>query len=185
MAERGRPESRNAKSGCARSAKREMGPALRLTPLSPAVGFRRSALRLASGCQLKRPLRELELASLSPGARAGAGSVGGRDRSRGPVPCRPAVPRPYLVGLDLIAASALPEGSTKSSAPGRQIRPSDFAPSRSQQSGIWSAPGRTFERSAFLSSSARLSPSRRSGSKIPSSSPAFRPLSPKSQSPFR
>ena len=29
------------------------------------------------------------------------------------------------------------------------IRPADFAPSRSQRSGIWSAPGRTFERSAF------------------------------------
>ena len=105
-----------------------MGPALRLTPLSPAVG---PEGRFTPGVWMpaQRPLRELELASVSPGARAGAGSVGGRDRSRGPVPCRPAVPRPYFVGLGLIAALALPESSTNSSAPGRQIWPSDFAPS--------------------------------------------------------
>jgi hypothetical protein len=37
--------------------------------------------------------------------------------------------RDHHVDLDLIAAFALPEGSTKSSAPGRQSGLSDFAPS--------------------------------------------------------
>ena len=54
----------------------EMGPALRPTPLSPACGPRRAldAWRLSRG----QPLGSL---ALSPGARAGAGSVGGRMKS--------------------------------------------------------------------------------------------------------
>jgi hypothetical protein len=93
--------------------------------------------------------------------------------------------RDHHVDLGLIAASALPEGSAKSSAPDRQSGLSDVAPSRHQRSGIWIAPGRTFVRSASHSSTTRLSPSCLGGSKIPSSSPVFRPLSWKGQSPLR
>ncbi len=55
-----------------------MGPTLRLTPLSPACGFRRTlyAWRLDPGPT--GPCGQLKVGSLSPGARAGAGSVRGR-----------------------------------------------------------------------------------------------------------
>jgi hypothetical protein len=56
-----------------------MGPASLPTPLSPAVGSRRNAYRLA--CPALRPKA---LSGMSPGARAGAGSVGGQVRSEDP-----------------------------------------------------------------------------------------------------
>jgi hypothetical protein len=89
------------------------------------------------------PCEQLKVGFHSPGARAGAGSVGGRDRSRGPVPCLPAVPRPYRRPGPQ-AAFVLPEGSAKSSVQAGKCGLSDFAPFRFQRSGIWSAPGRTF-----------------------------------------
>jgi hypothetical protein len=61
-------------------------------------------------------------------------------------PLPPGGSETVLVDPGLITALAMPEGVTNSSAPDRQIRPADFAPSRSQRSEIWLAPGRTFER---------------------------------------
>ena len=60
-------------------AQREMGPALLPTPLSPAVGSRRNAYRLA--CPALRPKAS---SGMSPGARAGAGSVVGQVQSEDP-----------------------------------------------------------------------------------------------------
>ena len=83
-----------------------MGPALRLTPLSPACGSHRSG-KLYAWRFNAAPKSDLS----SPGARAGAGSVGGWVWSRGP----PLSPGGSETGLSTRASSgsALPEGFAK------------------------------------------------------------------------
>ena len=90
---------------------REMGPALRLTQLSPACGPCRSrkldARRFNAapiGLLRTQPLRGVS----SPGARAGAGSVGGWVWSRGP-PLSPGGSETDL-STRTSNGSALPEG---------------------------------------------------------------------------
>ena len=85
------PEPQNEKWGrpCGRPhSRRLVGPEGHL-----------AARRLDAGSQ--KLLRALKVGFHSPGARAGAGSVGSRNRSRGPTSCRPAVPRPHVVDLYL------------------------------------------------------------------------------------
>ena len=110
---------------------REMGPALRPTPLSPACGLPKERLTpgvsMPPGCSCE----PRTAASPSPGARAGAGS----DRGLGSI--RRSLPPPGGSETDLSAwasnGSALPEGFA---VPRRQTgKPglSDFAPSRDQR----------------------------------------------------
>ena len=66
-----------------------------------------AARRLDAGSE--KLLRAFKVGFHSPGARAGAGSVGGRNRSRGSTPCRPAVPRPHVVDLYLKRLSLCPK----------------------------------------------------------------------------
>ena len=92
-------------------------------------------------------LASLKAASLSPGARAGAGSVGGRFGSED-LPLPPGGSETSFVDLDLIAALALPEGAAPTSALDRKVRPADFAPSRLQRSGVWFVRRRSWPRSS-------------------------------------
>ena len=132
---------------------REMGPTLRSTPLSPACGPRRAldAWRLDAGSD--RPLRATEgrlliaRRSRRRRFRRGPGSIART------CPYRPAVPRPFRrPGLQAVFA-----GTEVLRIPRLRpaIRPSDFAPSRYQRSGIWLAPGRTFVLSSSHSSTER------------------------------
>jgi hypothetical protein len=59
--------------------------------------------------------------AMSPGARAGAGSVGGEVAIRRSIPCRPAVPRPVVVP-GFSSGLASPK-TCNSSKPGRFVRP--------------------------------------------------------------
>lgn len=157
-----------------------MGPASRPTPLSPACGSRRTlnARRFQYRSDLSRRTCRCA-ASLSPGARAGAGSVQGlvsdrgdrfratrrfRDRSF-PSLLRAVPHRPETLlhlGLDIQVQSC---------------RLCAFAASTDRlgfPKGSRSVPP-----------PCGISPSRRYGSKIPSPSLAFQPLPRKGQSPFR
>jgi len=122
-------------------------------------------------------------ASLSPGARAGAGSAGDRTiaRTRSELPggtatgCHPFLPQsvPPRPKIRLCHRHEL-----------LKVRPVDFAPSRLHGLDMVCALGEPLGLS-FHPSTARLSPSHRSGSEIPSPPLAFRPLSRKGQSPYR
>ena len=155
-----------------------MGPALRLTPLSPACGSCRSRKLYA------RRFNAAPKSSLSsPGARAGAGSVGGWVWSRGP-PLSPGGSETVL-STRASSGSTLPEGFAEPRH-GPEVRPVRLcALAASSSPGIRIAPGQVLSLTSSRSSAARHSPSRRSGSKIPSSAPAFRPLSRRGQSPSR
>lgn len=164
---------------------REMGPALRPTPLSPACGSRRGHLTPDAFDAASDWSRRT-------GATCGV-SVVRRSRRRrfrrGPgliartCPCRPAVPRP-VVSVRASSRSALSEDVA---SPQHELRQPAFRLCALAASTVWdwSAPGRTFERSVLIPPPRGISPSRRSGSKIPSPSPAFRPLPRKGQSPSR
>jgi hypothetical protein len=149
----------------------EMGPALRPTPLSPACGPRRTlnAWRL----RVAAPKGRL---AMSPGARAGAGSVGGRMKSEDSS-------KPLGGSATRLSARFVNwfgnAGHRLSIRTGRQIRPADFAPSRSQRAGSCEHP----ERRSWLSSLHRAASRRRveCGSKISSS---FRVLPRPSEEPI-
>ena len=92
-----------------------MGPALRLTPLSPACGSCRSRKLYA------RRFNAAPKSSLSsPGARAGAGSVGGWVWSRGP-PLSPGGSETVL-STRASSGSTLPEGFAEPRH-GPEVRP--------------------------------------------------------------
>jgi hypothetical protein len=162
-----------------------MGPTLRSTPLSPACGPRGAldAWRLDAGSH--KLLRALKVGFvIARRSRRRRFRRGPRSIARtNPLP--PGGSETGLVDLGLERLPLCPKALRNPRHQTGQSGLTDFAPSQLQRSGIWSAPGRTFELSSSHSSTARLSPSRRSGSKIPSSSPAFQPLSRKGQSPFR
>jgi hypothetical protein len=93
---------------------REMGPALRLTPLSPACGPHRSGkldARRFNAAPIGLLRTQPSCGVSSPGARAGAGSVGSWFGSRGPVPA----PGGSETGLSTRASSGstLPVGFAK------------------------------------------------------------------------
>jgi hypothetical protein len=148
-----------------------MGPALRPTPLSPACGPRRTlnAWRL----RVAAPKGRL---AMSPGARAGAGSVGGRMKSEDSS-------KPLGGSATRLSARFVNwfgnAGHRLSIRTGRQIRPADFAPSRSQRAGSCEHP----ERRPWLSSLHRAASRHRveCGSKISSS---FRVLPRRSEEPI-
>ena len=118
-------------------------------------------------------------ASPSPGARAGAGSIGsGYDRED--LPSRPAVPKP-ISSAQVSSGSALPEGFASPSTLDRKVRP--FRLQTLAASTVWDLDAR--RRLPSHPSTARHSPSRRSGSEIPSSQRALGAVDRKSQSPFR
>jgi len=159
--------------------KREMGPALRPTPLSPACGSRgtldawRVDAARESGVSVARRSRRCRF-------RRGLG-FDHEDRSR---TARRFRDRSFNLSLE-----RCPHCPKALRIPRRQTgKPdlADFAPSRSQrfeirscvQSELWGYPG-------LIPPPRGISPSSRSGSKIPSPSPAFRPLSRKGQSPSR
>ena len=100
-----------------------MGPTLRSTPLSPACGSRGTLDARRPDAGSDKLLRALKVGfgfarrSRRRRFRRGSGSIA----RIGLLP--PGGSETVPVDLGLIAASALPEGSTKSSAPGRQTRP--------------------------------------------------------------
>jgi hypothetical protein len=90
----GARRTRAASSGA--GAQREMGPALRLTPLSPACGPHRSGKLNAwrfNAVSVPAPKSQAEIGLSSPGARAGAGSVETESDPKTFL-CHQAVPRP-------------------------------------------------------------------------------------------
>jgi hypothetical protein len=166
-------------------AKREMGPALRLTPLSPACGPCRSRKLDAwrfNAVFVPAPKSRAKIGLSSPGARAGAGSVGaGSDPKI--FPYRRAVPRPVSRPGPRTASLcpwAPPDLSTGPESPAYRLCALSVStvldPDCSRRT--WRAP-------RLVPPPSGISPSRRSGSKIPSPSPAFRPLPRKGQSPSR
>ena len=134
-----------------------MGPALRPTPLSPACGSRRGHLTPgvfnAASTSPEGPSRSA--ASLSPGARAGAGSVGGWGMIARTCPLPPGGSATGLSKSLPRAAwhcpKTLPHLSMDFESPALStLRPRGF-----NGLGIWLAPGRTFEHSASHPSTAR------------------------------
>jgi hypothetical protein len=128
---------------------------LRLTPLSPACGSCRSRKLDAwrfNAAPCSAPKSHAVIGLSSPGARAGAGSVGDWVWSRGP----PLPPGGSETGLSTRALAAphcpkaLPNLGT-----GPEFRPSDFAPSRLQRSGIRITPGRILSFTSSRSSTTR------------------------------
>lgn len=112
--------------GNKRAPDTEMGPALRPTPLSPACGPRRTL----NAWRLSRGSPEGSLA-MSPGARAGAGSVGGRMRSEDLFQTSGGSATGLSARLINWFGNA---GHRFSIRAGRQARPADRAPSRFQRS---------------------------------------------------
>ena len=152
---------------------------MRLTPLSPACGFRRTlyAWRLDPGPT--GPCGQLKVGSLSPGARAGAGSVRGR-ANREDLSLPPGGSEAGPVGLGLerssLARRCCELLGTRPAIPAcPTLRPCGF-------NGLKLS---CRSRPDLIPPPRGISPSHRGGSKIPSSSPAFRPLSRKGQSPSR
>ena len=143
-----------------------MGPTLRSTPLSPACGPRRALDAWRPDAGSDKLLRALRVGfgfarrSRRRRFRRGPGSIARTS------PYLPAVPRPCRRPGPQ-AAFTLPGGLVKSSAPGRQSGLSDFAPLWLQRSGIWLAPGRTFE--LFRVSSLHHAASRRRVEAVPKS----------------
>jgi len=149
-----------------------MGPTLRSTPLSPACGPRRAldAWRLDAGSDrlLRATEGRLLIARRSRRRRfrRGPGSIART------CPYRPAVPRPFhRPGLQAVFAGT---EVLRIPRPRPAIRPSDFAPSRLHRSGIWLAPGRTFE--LFRFSSLHRAASRRRVVTVPKSLLLRRPF---------
>ena len=159
---------------------------MRLTPLSPACGLHRSGELDAwrfNAVSVPAPKSHAEIGLSSPGARAGAGSVGaGSDPKI--FPCRLAVPRPVSQPGPRTASLcpwAPPDLSTGPESPAfPTLRPRGFNGSGSglQQDESCRSP-------RLVPPPRGISPSRRTGSKIPSPAPAFRPLSRRGQSPSR
>lgn len=163
-----------------------MGPTLRSTPLSPACGSRGTLDARRPDAGSDKLLRALKVGfgfarrSRRRRFRRGSGSIARIDL------LPPGGSETVLVGLGLIAASALPEGAAKSSAPSRQTRP--FRLCALAASTVWDLVSTKANLGTFpllIPPPRGISPSRRYGSKIPSSSPVFRPLSRKGQSPSR
>ena len=163
-----------------------MGPALRPTPLSPACGSRRGhltpgAFNAASdwsrrtgttcGVSVARRSRRRRFRR-GPGliARTCPLPPGGSETGR---------LRPCLKQFGIVRRRCLTSAWTST------VRPCRLCALAASTVWDWSAPGRTFERSVLIPPPRGISPSRRSGSKIPSPSPAFRPLPRKGQSPSR
>jgi hypothetical protein len=156
-----------------RDPKREMGPALRLTPLSPACGPHRSgkldawrfnavsvpAPKSVPKSAYHRPaLAPAPVPSeLGPIRRSFPAAWRSRDRSLNP-------------GLE---QPRFARGLHQTSAPGRKVRPTDFAPSRPQRSSIRIAPG---EPGALLVSFLRRAASRRRVEAVPKSLLRRRPF---------
>ena len=163
-----------------------MGPALRLTPLSPACGSCRSRklyARRFNAVSVPAPKSQAEIGLSSPGARAGAGSAGaGSDPKT--FPRRLAVPRPVSQPGPRTASLcpwAPPDLSTGPESPAfPTLRPRGF-----NGSGSGSLQDESCRSPRLVPPPRGISPSRRTGSKIPSPAPAFRPLSRRGQSPFR
>jgi len=160
--------------------KREMGPASRPTPLSPACGPRRTlyARRLQcrcdislKGCAGERRLCRPALAPAPVPSVAGFGS-------RGSIPCQPSVPRPSLVH-PCFKRFGVVRRRCVTSAWASKSGLVDFAPSRFQRIGLVYPKG-----SRSVPPPRGISPSRRYGSEIPSPPLAFQPLPRKGQSPF-
>jgi hypothetical protein len=134
-----------------------MGPALRPTPLSPACGSRRGRLTPGAFNAASNLFRRTwpYAASLSPGARAGAGPVGGwsqiaRTDSVPPGGSATGFVRPCLKRFRIVRRRYGTSAWTS------KVRPSDFAPSRYQRSGLvcilgepWSFPHLVLLRAAF------------------------------------
>ena len=100
------------------------------------------------------PCGQLKVGSVSPGARAGAGSVGGRVWPEGhSLP--PGGSETDVVDLGLKRLPLCPKALRTPRHQAGKCGLSDFAPSRYQRSGIWLAPGRTFELSSSHPSTER------------------------------
>ena len=165
-------------------AKREMGPALRPTPLSPACGSRRGhftpgAFNTASKPGPEGPSRCA--ASLSPGARAGAGSVGGWGMIARTCPLPPGGSATGLSKSLPRAAWHCPKTLPHLSMDFESPALSTLRPRGLNGLGF----GSSEDVPLLIPPPRGISPSRRSGSKIPSPSLAFRPLPRKGQSPSR
>ena len=127
---------------------------------------KQEALRPAFQCRsVPAPKSQAESGLSSPGARAGAGSVGGRCWSRGPA----RAPDGSETGLSARASngSTLPVGSAKPRHRAGKSGLYDFAPSRPHRFGIRSVPGRTRHSPRLVPPPRGISPSRRSGSEVP------------------
>jgi hypothetical protein len=149
---------------------------LRPTPLSPACGSRGTLDARRPDAGSDKLLRALKVGfgfarrSRRRRFRRGSGSIARIDL------LPPGGSETVLVGLGLIAASALPEGAADSSAPGRQSRP--FRLCALAASTVWDLVGTKANLGTFpllIPPPRGISPSRRYGSEIPSSSPVFRP----------
>ena len=119
------------------------------------------------------PCGQLKVGSVSPGARAGAGSVGGRVWPEGhSLP--PGGSETDVVDLGLKRLPLCPKALRTPRHQAGKCGLSDFAPLWLQRSGIWLAPGRTFE--LFRFSSLHHAASRRRVDPVPKSLLPRRPF---------
>lgn len=163
-----------------------MGPALRLTPLSPACGPCRSRKLYArrfnaastGSCEPGRPAASHRPA-LAPAPVPSEAEPGPKTGPR-----RPAVPRPvFLPGLRAVRSGPKASPNLGTGPVIRPVRLCAFAASAVRDPVCLGIAPRGSPR--LVPRPRGISPSRRYGSKIPSPSLAFRPLSRKGQSPSR
>src|SRR5690606_10998426 len=154
-------------------AEREMGPTLRLTPLSPACGLRRAlyAWRLDAGSD--RPLRTTEGRLRYRPALAPVPGPSGAEQATRTCPYRPAAPR--LVSSAWASNGArLPEGAANASAPGRQFRPVRLCALAA--STVWDLVCPRTNLWTFRFTSLHRAASRRRVEAVPKSLPSRRPF---------
>ena len=156
---------------------------MRPTPLSPACGSRRGHLTPgvfnAASTSPEGPSRSA--ASLSPGARAGAGSVGGWGMIARTYPLPPGGSATELSKSLPRAVRHCPKTLLHLSMDFESPALSTLRPRGLNGLGF----GSSEDVPLLIPPPRGISPSRLNGSKIPSPSPAFRPLPRKGQSPSR